>query len=332
MLIELLDITEAEGKDIKIFQDLPTSMQPFAIRGSTPVLLESDSFKILLQEFQGNGFSAWYSQYWMNRATILKARGPIPVLELRIGLINQLEGSWDKIVQPSLKPGQFNLSFTPHIETRMIFDTGKYYATFDIHVQSSLLEEIGVDYRDSKRFLDKVKKGHPAELASFPHTCSAAMLDSVQFILGNPYSAKAQPRILEWNIKQILLIALEIAVSPEHLLPITLSPKEIEGLHAIKQFITDSFPDWPDHTALCRKGGINEFKLKRGFKHLFKMTAYDYHMQLKFQEAKRLLLEDKESISAIAYQIGYHNHASFSQEFKRQFGYTPSWFKKHGRL
>jgi AraC-like DNA-binding protein len=53
---------------------------------------------------------------------------------------------------------------------------------------------------------------------------------------------------------------------------------------------------------------------------------------LKFQEAKKLLLEKKESITAIAYQIGYDHHGSFTQEFKKQFGYTPSWFQKHGRL
>jgi AraC family transcriptional activator of pyochelin receptor len=332
MLIELLEITEDEGREIEIFQELPAGMQPFAIHGSTPILLQGDSFRILLQEFQGKGFSAWYNRYWMDRATILRARGPIPVLELRIGLINQLEGSWDKIVQPSLKPGQFNLSFTPHIETKAIFDTGKYYATFDIHVHPSLLEEIGIDYRELRKFLNKVEKGHPAELADYPHDCPAAMQDGIQFILNNPYSAKAQPRILEWNIKQILLIALETVASPEHPLPITLTPREIEGLHAIKQFIADSFPDWPDHASLCRKGEINEFKLKMGFKHLFNMTAYDFHMQLKFREAKKLLLEGKESISAVAYQIGYHDHASFSQEFKKQFGYTPTWFKKHGRL
>jgi hypothetical protein len=206
MLIDLLEITEEKGRSIEIYQDLPAGMQPFAIHGSTPLLLQSDSFKMLMQEFQGKGFSAWYSRYWMDQATILRARGPIPVLELRIGLINQLEGSWDKIVQPSLKPGQFNLSFTPHIETKAIFDTGKYYATFDIHFHPSLLEEIGIDYKAAlRKFLNKVEKGHPAELADYPHDCPAAMLDGVQFILNNPYSAKAQSQILEWNIKQILL-------------------------------------------------------------------------------------------------------------------------------
>jgi AraC-like DNA-binding protein len=327
----LLEITEEQGSPIEIFQTLPDGMKQFDMRNSVPVLLQGESFKILMQEFRGKSFSAWYSRFWADRFTILRARGDIAVLELRIGLTNQLQGTWDKIEQPSLKPGQFNLSFTPHVETRATFDVGKYYATFDIHVEQSLLEEIGIDYAALRKFLKKVEKGRPAELSDYPHDCPAAMRDCIQFILTNPYSEKAQPRILEWNIKQILLIALEIVASPEHPLPIILTAREIEGLHAVRQFIADSFPDWPDQALLCRKGEINEFKLKTGFKHLFKMTTYDYHMQLKFQEAKKLLLENKESISAIAYKIGYDHHPSFTHEFKKQFGYTPSWFQKHGR-
>jgi AraC-like DNA-binding protein len=154
-----------------------------------------------------------------------------------------------------------------------------------------------------------------------------ATADAVQILLQHP---KARPRMLEWDGRQILVITLETVTSPVRPLSFILRPGEIEGLHAIKQFIADAFPKCPNHRALCRKGGINDFKLKAGFKHLFKMTVYDYHMLLKFQEAKRLLLENKATISAIAYQVGYDHAANFTLEFKKQFGYTPTWFQKHG--
>jgi AraC-like DNA-binding protein len=155
-----------------------------------------------------------------------------------------------------------------------------------------------------------------------------ATADALQILLQHP---KAQPRMLEWDGKQILVITLETVASPALPLKIFLSDRNIECLHAVKQFIADSFPKWPGVLLLSRKGEMNDFKLKVGFKHLFNMTAYDYHRQLKFQEAKKLLQENKESIRAIAYLIGYDHHASFTQEFKKQFGYTPSWFKKQGR-
>jgi hypothetical protein len=77
---------------------------------------------------------------------------------------------------------------------------------------------------------------------------------------------------------QILLIGLETVASPERSLPVVLTTRDIEGLHAVKAHIAERFPEWPDLARFCRIGQLNEFKLKMGFKHLFQMTAYDYHM------------------------------------------------------
>jgi AraC family transcriptional regulator, transcriptional activator of the genes for pyochelin and ferripyochelin receptors len=327
-----IKLSEEEEGPLELFQTLPASMREWDIRSSLPLACQGEKCQLLFQEFRGKGFSAWYNRFWAQQHSILRARADLAVMELRIGWMGQLHGDWERVPQLALKPREFSLSFTPHIDNKATLAAGKSYATFDIHVERRLLEEMGIQNKDLDEFWGKVENGQPAELTPYPQVCPAPMLDSVQLILGNPYSTKAQPQLLEWNSKQLLLIALETAASPERPLPITLLARDIEGLHAIKQFIADRFPEWPPHSLLCRKGGINDFKLKAGFKHLFKMTAYDYHMQLKFQEAKKLLLENKESIKAIAYQIGYDHHPSFTQEFKKQFGYTPSWFQKHGRL
>jgi AraC-like DNA-binding protein len=329
MQIELL---EEGGGPLELFQMLPSTMREWDIRGSLPLAFQGEKFELLFQEFRGKGLSAWYNRFWTQQHSVLRARADLSVLELRIGWIGQLHGDWERVPQLSLKPGEFSLCFTPHIDTKATLEAGKSYATFDIHIDRHILEEMGIQNKELDEFWAKVENGRPAELTPRPQICPAAILDGVRFILQNPFSAEAQPKLLEWNSRQILLLALETAASPTRQLPFTLTPQEIDGLHAVKQCITDSFPKWPRHAVLCRKGGINGFKLKAGFKHLFKMTTYDYHMLLKFQEAKRLLLDNKESITAIAYQIGYDHHASFTQEFKKQFGYTPSWFQKHGRL
>jgi AraC family transcriptional regulator, transcriptional activator of the genes for pyochelin and ferripyochelin receptors len=327
-----IDITDQQGNLIECCQTLPPGMQALDIRGSIPFLFQGEAFRMLLQEFRGNGCTAWYNRFWAQRDTALRARGDIPVLELRIGWTNQLRGDWEKVPQASLKPGEFNLTYTPHIDTTATLDAGKHYATFDLHVERSLLDEMGMVDTALGHFLEKVDKDQPAELSPHPQHCPAAMMDAVQFLLTNPYSAGAQSMFLEWTTRQILLIALETAATPRRPVAPTLTARDIEGLYTVKQFIADAFPQWPGQTALCRKGELNAFKLKSGFRRLFKMSVYDYHMQLKFQEAKRLLLENKETITAIAYQIGYDHAHNFTLQFKKQFGYTPSWFQKHGRM
>lgn len=327
----VLEILEEQGMDIEIVQEIPADMRLFNIPGTNQILLRGDAFNFLMQEFGGNGFSVWFSRFWTKSPTILRARGEIAFLELRIGIHNYLTGTWDKIEQPSLKAYEFNLSFTPFIETRAIFKERRHCATFDIHFELPFLDRLGFEYKSLMNFLNKVHKGTPAELSLYPNVCPLPMQEAIQFILKNPMCRK-QPRLLETKVIEILLIALETVASPSEPLPFQLSPREIEGLHAIKKMIFDSFPEWPDPSLLCRIGEMNEFKLKVGFKQLFIMTAYEYHMQLKFLEAKKLLKTTTESISSIAYQIGYDHPSSFAKEFKKQFGCTASYFKKNGML
>jgi AraC-like DNA-binding protein len=253
----------------------------------------------------------------------------VPFLELRIGLVEQLEGTWEKIKEAPLKPKHFNFSFNPHVSTRAIFQQEKYCATFDIHVTETLLREIGIDYKGLDKFFKKIKSSQPAELSAFPHKCPTDMIDKILFILNNPYSLKSQTNFLDSNIRDIITIALETMASPNHPLPIKLTNQDKEGLHAIRQFIEDSCPDWPNYKQLRQKGGLNEFKMKVGFKHLFKMTTYEYHMELKFREAKKLLAKKEESISSIAYKIGYVHHQSFTKEFTSRFKYSPIWYQEN---
>jgi len=47
--------------------------------------------------------------------------------------------------------------------------------------------------------------------------------------------------------------------------------------------------------------------------------------------AKELLLSGEYTITEVAYKLGYHFVSNFTLEFKRRFGYTPSYFKRFGR-
>ena len=55
-------------------------------------------------------------------------------------------------------------------------------------------------------------------------------------------------------------------------------------------------------TALALEVGINSFKLRVGFKQLFKTTIHQYRLDLRLNLAKQLLTETDLTISEIAYK------------------------------
>ena len=107
-----------------------------------------------------------------------------------------------------------------------------------------------------------------------------------------------------------------------------LSARDKEALHEVKQTIEN----WPLDQSLslkhlCRKAGLNEYKLKKGFKKLFAETPYDYYVSIKMSEAKRLLLSPDTSVNTVAYQVGYNHSSNFCIQFRKRFGITPGGWK-----
>jgi AraC-like DNA-binding protein len=80
----------------------------------------------------------------------------------------------------------------------------------------------------------------------------------------------------------------------------------------------------PTLTELSRIAGINEFKLKRGFKETFSQTVFEYLSDVRLELAKNDLLDKRKSATEIAFELGYSSLQHFSSAFKKKFGIAPS--------
>jgi AraC family transcriptional activator of pyochelin receptor len=79
----------------------------------------------------------------------------------------------------------------------------------------------------------------------------------------------------------------------------------------------------PSLSDLARVAGINEYKLKRGFKETFGNTVFGYLSDTRLELAKTDLQEKKKSASEIAFELGYSSVQHFSNAFKKKFGVSP---------
>lgn len=80
-------------------------------------------------------------------------------------------------------------------------------------------------------------------------------------------------------------------------------------------------------TELSRKTGLNDFKLKKGFKALFGHTVFGYLAELRMNHAHKLL-KDGRSVSEVAETVGYKNAHHFTAAFKKHFDMLPSRVSK----
>ncbi|MGZ5221156.1 MAG: helix-turn-helix domain-containing protein [Chitinophagaceae bacterium] len=101
------------------------------------------------------------------------------------------------------------------------------------------------------------------------------------------------------------------------------SPADREKLYAVKEFIARSYLEPLSLKALTRQFGLNEFKLKKGYKYFFQTTVFGDIHRLRMGQARHLLTERMMNVTEVAYHIGYNNLSSFSHAFKKVFGFNP---------
>ncbi|WP_170110574.1 alpha/beta fold hydrolase [Flavilitoribacter nigricans] len=107
-----------------------------------------------------------------------------------------------------------------------------------------------------------------------------------------------------------------------------LNPEDVTALYQVRQFLQESYAEKLQLKTLARRFGLNQYKLKYGFRKLFDTPVIAYQHQLRLETAKTMLRTTDIPIVEIADAVGYRQANNFSAAFKREFGMTPSHFRK----
>jgi AraC family transcriptional regulator len=79
---------------------------------------------------------------------------------------------------------------------------------------------------------------------------------------------------------------------------------------------------------LAAQTGLSKFHFHRLFKAAVGVSPSRYHLNLRMEQAKRLLRETKQSIVAVGLEVGYANPSHFAQLFRRETGLSPSEYRR----
>ena len=81
-------------------------------------------------------------------------------------------------------------------------------------------------------------------------------------------------------------------------------------------------------TTLCEEMAVSHAQLYRKFKTLSNKTIADYLKSLRLEKARNLLITTRLNITEITFMAGFKNLSHFSREFGREFGKSPSEYRK----
>jgi len=121
-------------------------------------------------------------------------------------------------------------------------------------------------------------------------------------------------------------IVMELFLTSPECRKCSIQPEDIKKFYFIKDMIERNLDNPLSHSQIAREAGINEFKLKTGFKELFGKTVYGYIIEKRMKSAKSMLETGTKSVSSVAWDMGYTNVSHFISVFRKHYGMTPGKF------
>jgi AraC-like DNA-binding protein/ActR/RegA family two-component response regulator len=118
---------------------------------------------------------------------------------------------------------------------------------------------------------------------------------------------------------------LSAAVPSE--LPVLPIAPEVARLQPALQYVTRHYHERVSATAAARHSGLTRFDFSRRFRAAFGMTFRDYLLRVRITEARRLLTEGADSVTAVAYSVGFNDGSHFARCFRRLTGMLPSAYR-----
>lgn len=148
-------------------------------------------------------------------------------------------------------------------------------------------------------------------------------------ILNCPYQGLTKRLYLEGKAIEALACFLEqLSSNPEKSAQIAfLKPTDIERIHRAKEILLSDLAHPPSLAGLGKLVGLNDHKLKIGFRQVLGTTVFGYLREHRMQYAKELLTTRALSIVEIARAVGYASETSFSAAFKKVFGVPPTVYR-----
>lgn len=157
---------------------------------------------------------------------------------------------------------------------------------------------------------------------------STTIQSIINSIVNCTFVGSARSFFLEAKALELWALYLVAAEQPTLNYIFCKSEYDRERLFFAKSYLLQHYDMPPTIAELARIAGINEFKLKNGFKELFGDTIHNFVNNFKMDIAFQSLTEGDKKAGQLAFDLGFSSLQHFSKAFRKKFGYPPSHVKR----
>jgi AraC-like DNA-binding protein len=110
-----------------------------------------------------------------------------------------------------------------------------------------------------------------------------------------------------------------------------LRARDLNRIYEARDYLWQHYRNPPKIADVARLVGLNQTKLKAGFREVTQLTIYGYITKCRMERAADLLQTGNYGIAEVAYEVGYDYPANFTSAFKKFHGKLPRSMTRRDR-
>jgi len=162
---------------------------------------------------------------------------------------------------------------------------------------------------------------------------SLSIEPEVRLILNSLISQKSHQRIKRISIEAKIYELLAFYINKTNTgSTSSLKKHDIDKILLAKKLVEADIQSPNSLMELSRRVGINDYKLKIGFKELTGYTVFGYLNKVRMERAYHYLLKEKKTVNEVAFLVGYKNAQHFTVAFRKMYNILPGSLNKNSMV
>lgn len=297
-----------------------------------PVLSEH-SFQVKLPfadmqmaQWQFDGIQILFNNWHYNRPASISFENDRDLVNLQFNLKGDIQlQSGNSSGMIAIAGNQHNLLYSNGMTGVLAGNANQDYSAFVIQFNREAFLRIAVNAGEIlEKFAENVVVKKAAMLSPSYMPIDLRLQQAIQSILNCRYAPGIKKIFLYSKVLEMLALQADaFSRAPLRKQTTLKTDYDKERIHFAREYLLQNIESPPGLPELARIAGINEFKLKHGFRELFNTSVFSYLAEKRLELACNYLQDSNMSIADIAHSLGYSSVQHFSMAFKKKFGYPP---------
>ncbi|MFT3824409.1 MAG: AraC family transcriptional regulator [Chitinophagaceae bacterium] len=287
---------------------------------------EDQSGTITMLGLKNKHFSVHYTDYISYQRSVLHSVAENPLLELQFALLNRIQYKQKGVGDVRLEEGQFNIVYAPTVQAEFTFGKG-HYTFFNIEFSAEYLARLSADFPVITDFIWRINHNKPGLIRPL-NTLGASDLSGIIYrILLSELEPDIKQMYTEAKVLELLITAFQRVAGDKTPAIIRMRPEEVEKIDEVRKFLEENMSEDFTLFDIAHQVGLNEFKIKQGFRQMYSITPFEYLLDYRMEKARELLADQNMSVLDVALTVGYKNVSGFTAAFRKRMGHAPGAVK-----